>query len=235
MFHTVYKTTNVVNGMYYIGYHKTSSIHDSYLGSGKYFLRAVKLHGKHNFKKEILAVLDTRLLALILEEELVAKEKGNQLCYNLKSGGEGGFDYINEKRINNSANNQQKAVLGRKALLIENPNLHKEQYRKFLEDNPLWLEKAKVRLSFYKGSFKGRKHNHASRLRMSLIAKNQGRSHSNNSQYDTCWINNGKEAKKIKKSDINLFVANGWFRGRIGFCKRKVPLNGGQSGLNPEA
>ena len=36
-----------------------------------------------------------------------------------------------------------------------------------------------------------------------------------NSQYGTCWINNGIENKKIKKDDVNAFLNNGWVMGRI--------------------
>ena len=45
----IYKTTNLINGKIYIGQHTTDNINDRYLGSGVYFLRAVKKYGKKNF------------------------------------------------------------------------------------------------------------------------------------------------------------------------------------------
>jgi len=36
MFHTVYKTTNMLNNFEYIGVRTTENINDDYLGSGKH-------------------------------------------------------------------------------------------------------------------------------------------------------------------------------------------------------
>lgn len=36
-----------------------------------------------------------------------------------------------------------------------------------------------------------------------------------NSQYGTKWINNGSIDKKIKKSELNTFIENGWILGRV--------------------
>lgn len=45
-----YKTTNLINGMYYYGV----GHQNNYLGSGKYLKRALKKYGPDNFNKEIL-------------------------------------------------------------------------------------------------------------------------------------------------------------------------------------
>ncbi|MFA6198895.1 MAG: HNH endonuclease signature motif containing protein [Bacteroidales bacterium] len=37
----------------------------------------------------------------------------------------------------------------------------------------------------------------------------------NNSQFGTCWINNGTDNKKIKKELLSEFLDNGWIKGRI--------------------
>lgn len=87
----VYKTTNDLNGMYYIGKHATTNPNDSYLGSGVYLTRAIEKYGKEHFHKEILFDFDT-------EEEMNAKERElvnenlvkDETCYNLMLGGEGG-------------------------------------------------------------------------------------------------------------------------------------------------
>lgn len=55
---TIYKTTNLCNGKYYIGQHRTNNVNDDYLGSGIILKDAIKKYGKNNFKKEILFIFD---------------------------------------------------------------------------------------------------------------------------------------------------------------------------------
>ena len=102
MYFTIYKTTNNVNGKYYIGKHQTIDPYDDYLGSGTALADAVKKYGKENFTKEILHVLDN-------EEEMNLKEKEvveiNDMSYNLCEGGKGGFGYINSMGLSKGANN----------------------------------------------------------------------------------------------------------------------------------
>ena len=51
MFYYTYKTTNSVNGHYYIGVHKTEDFNDGYIGSGTVLKKAIKKHGKENSLK----------------------------------------------------------------------------------------------------------------------------------------------------------------------------------------
>lgn len=48
----IYCTTNLINGKKYIGQHYCSN--DDYIGSGKWFSKAVSKYGKSNFKRQIL-------------------------------------------------------------------------------------------------------------------------------------------------------------------------------------
>lgn len=87
MFFLVYRTTNKVNHKTYIGSHKTEDKNDSYMGSGKLVLAAIKKYGRESFRKDILFEANS-------PEEMFAKEKelvvlGSQ-SYNLKEGGYGG-------------------------------------------------------------------------------------------------------------------------------------------------
>lgn len=102
MFYLIYKVINITNNKFYIGYHSTKNINDSYLGSGKLLKLAIKKYGQESFKKEILFVFDNKESALLKEHELVNSEIVNDNnSYNLKIGGEGGWDYINDKIKNN--------------------------------------------------------------------------------------------------------------------------------------
>ena len=88
--HTIYKTTNSINGKIYIGKHSTEDPNDSYMGSGVAFENAVKKYGKENFVKEILFTYDDEMEAFEKERELVTlaftKRTDN---YNILVGGYG--------------------------------------------------------------------------------------------------------------------------------------------------
>jgi len=89
----IYKTTNILSGKFYIGkrvYRKRDD--DWYLGSGVYLNRAIKKHGRENFKKEILEWCDDK--SHLCEREIYwikhFDSTNPKIGYNLSLGGEGG-------------------------------------------------------------------------------------------------------------------------------------------------
>lgn len=91
MYYTIYKTTNLINGHYYIGKHQTLDPYDNYLGSGNKLKIAFKTYGKQNFSKEVLFIFDSEKEMnekekVLVTEELVKSKK----CYNIGVGGQGG-------------------------------------------------------------------------------------------------------------------------------------------------
>lgn len=213
---TVYKTTNLVNGKIYIGKHVTSDLDDAYLGSGKLLNAAIKKYGKENFKKEILFVFDSEDLMNSKEKELVTSEFTLlETNYNLCPGGHGGFGYINNNEPLRKAKNQ-KAMQIAKANGIQEKA--KEGLQRFLS-NPeniinrtkLWSDtiKSKYTPDIF-ASFKGKHHTDETKAKMSASSKGRGTGQ-NNSQFDTMWITNGFQSKKIKRSS---FIPSGWRKGR---------------------
>ena len=92
----IYQTTNLVNGKIYIGKHETFNIEDNYFGSGKYLKRAIKKHSLENFEFKILIDLKSREEMNLLEKMVVTEEFcKREDVYNIKIGGDGGWDYIN--------------------------------------------------------------------------------------------------------------------------------------------
>ena len=83
----IYKTTNLVNGKFYIG--KDSKNDPSYLGSGDKLKNAIKKYGRENFKKKILEectskTIDQREIYWIKETKALSRG------YNIAIGGQGG-------------------------------------------------------------------------------------------------------------------------------------------------
>lgn len=90
--YTVYKTINNLDGMFYIGVHKTKNPNDMYFGSGLWLKRAIRKYGKKNFTKNILFIFTNPEEAYLKEIELLTQELINsQSCYNMREGGHGGW------------------------------------------------------------------------------------------------------------------------------------------------
>lgn len=70
-FNFVYLTTNLINGKQYIGDHTTDNIDDGYLGSGKYFLRALKHFQKEKFNRQILEFFESKEDAFAAQEKYI--------------------------------------------------------------------------------------------------------------------------------------------------------------------
>lgn len=94
--YVVYETTNLINGKFYIGVHKTNGI--SYLGSGILLNKAIKKYGRDNFMNEILYEFDNRHEAYCCEISIVSTDLvKNNNCYNICEGGYGGNLLIGEE------------------------------------------------------------------------------------------------------------------------------------------
>lgn len=91
MKHFIYKTTNLINGHYYVGKHSSLDIeNDNYLGSGKHLINAIKKYGKSNFKRQILYEYQNQNQAWERESDIVTKDFISKMdTYNSTLGGRG--------------------------------------------------------------------------------------------------------------------------------------------------
>lgn len=214
-YYLIYKITNLVNNKIYIGAHETMDKDDSYMGSGKYLKRAQQKYGIDKFKKEILFECDSRESMFLKETEIVDEEFVARLdTYNLKVGGDGGWDFcnLNGKRI--SIENQNKD----KMKMIERMKQTKASFSQ--EKKDAISQKLSISLKLYNeiyGSiWLGKCHSEKTRKQMSK--SHQGKHNGKlNSQFGKMWICNDltKESKSILKTDP---IPNGWRKGRI--CKK---------------
>lgn len=190
---TVYQITNNLNNYIYIGVHKTRNINDNYFGSGDIIKRVVKKYGKECFTKTILFVFNDSESMYKKEAEIVNENfvKRND-TYNIKIGGIGGFDHINDN------------------IFLVNKRLEKLKIslniKKSPEDLAKTIEKRKKTMAerypsnFLQSTFLGKKHTEETKLiissknKISLLGKNNG-------SFNTVWISNTflKKSYKIKK------------------------------------
>lgn len=205
-YHFIYKTTNLLNGKYYIGMHSTNDLDDGYMGSGKRLRYSVNKYGKENHNVEVLEFFEDRKKLTAREKEIITlNEIAKEECMNLMIGGKGGF-ISDEQQISRSTAAGKASAKAR----IENKELG-EKMKKVASVNFI---KAHVEGKIKYNTFVDRKHSEETKKLMSEIAsgKNTGEK---NSQFGTCWIKKNNESKKVKKENLNIFLQSGWVKGRV--------------------
>ncbi len=96
MHYYLYQTRNTVNDKVYVGVHQTEDLNDGYLGSGVALQHAIEKYGVEAFEKTVLETFESADAmyareAEVVDEAFLARED----VYNLKVGGSGGWDYVN--------------------------------------------------------------------------------------------------------------------------------------------
>ena len=103
MYGYIYKRQNKLNGKIYIGQHKYNKpkLDESYRGSGKVFLKAVKALGDDAFTMELICIAETK--EELNEKEIYYIQEYNSLVpngYNVSLGGTNtGKDHYEESEI----------------------------------------------------------------------------------------------------------------------------------------
>lgn len=205
MHYIIYKTTNLINGKFYIGKHQTNELNDGYIGSGKLLKRAINKYGLDNFKTEIIETCPTEDHMNLAEKIYVITD--SEVSYNLCSGGKGGFGYINENiPIDRIKRGRTGGLKGGASLRhkIHTDVSYKKRYVSFanrLNEHNL------INKGNNKGML-GKKHSASTKHKMSEIAKK--RTGEKNYQFGSKWVTDGVLSKKIYDDNIPI----GWKLGR---------------------
>lgn len=217
----IYLITNKLTGKKYGGKHTTYDLNDGYMGSSKQLKRDIEKQGLENFEKQIVKFCNTDEELNQAERELVNESfVADENTYNLKLGGEGGFDFINLHCKDKVLENQKK---GSKQF---QENMKDPQFRKKYSDNMKEaMNKPEVKEKQSKGIKKyyeehgshwiGRHHKEETKQKIGE-ASSKHQQGSGNSQFGKVWVYNEelKQSKSIFKEDLQDLLNKGWKKGR---------------------
>jgi hypothetical protein len=204
----MYQIKNLLNNKIYVGVHKTKSLDDGYMGSGKIIRSAITKHGISNFSKVILEYFEDAKSMYAKEAEVVNEEfLLREDVYNLRRGGYGGFDYINDSGKNIYG------YAGTSGHGLENLDVSRTRIRTDADKLVSRIAANKLYANGFIGGFAGKVHSIDTKTKISVSCSN-AQSGEKNSSFGTMWITNELENKKIKKNDL---IPEGYRKGRI--CK----------------
>ena len=187
--------------------HSTSNLEDGYIGSGKRLWYSIKKYGRENFKMEILEFLPDRSSLKLREKEVVNSDLlKEELCMNLKEGGDGGFSSMEHKK--------KAQYLGALSSLqiMRNKLQQKEQ------DNPECKQQRLQRIADTHmektGSTNGWKGRSHSLETIEKLKNKKTQVGEKNSQFGKIWIHKDSTSIKILKDELVRYLNEGWIKGR---------------------
>lgn len=234
-FYTVYKITNLINNKIYIGAHKTSDLEDGYMGSGLLIIKSIEKYGLDNFKKEYISIFDNAEDMFNMESELVNEEFiDREDTYNIKQGGNGGFDYINANKLWDTENRRISCLKNLEKAYHYNlvhgfdkykNKQHTEETKKKMskdrkgkytgKDNPMFNKKAikKDGVSIVVNNLDLEQYLSDGWI-IGQIQNKPDISKEKNPMFGKCWVTNGNITKCISKDELEIYIHNGYSKGR---------------------
>ena len=243
-YHVIYQTVNLINSKIYIGAHSTDNLNDDYYGSGTNIVRAIEKYGKHLFRKDILHIFETPTEMFLKEKEIVTPEfiKRSDV-YNIVEGGYGGYNRGSTglKHLHYPSTGERCAVhpnavdkmllegwkIGRNTSPTTNTIwIHKDNEKKMIL--PLELE-LYISTGWSKGLPKSFTEGkvwiyHATLDKYSLCDSSELPSKLSNGwtkkkwapiKKGLVWVNDSTHNLRIDKSELDVYIDNGWKRGMI--------------------
>ena len=226
-YYLIYQITNNINGKIYIGKHETDNLDDDYFGSGTHLKRAQKKYGLENFTKTILYCLQNKeemnLLEKMVVNEAFCERKDT---YNIKIGGDGGFDYINKNNLNKSSEAHKIGGLAYSRKLKEDAN-----FRNRISNNlKQYWKQHPDRLKVPHCDWTGKHHTEETKQKISKSNKGKHTGCLFNTQ-DTVWISNEelRVSFAIPNTMLYDYIGIGYIKGRVcnwdNYFDRKVLID----------
>lgn len=241
----VYLTTNLINGMLYIGQHSSKEFDKYYYGSGKLIKQALSEYGTENFKCEIIEWCYSY-------EELNRREiywidfynaDSSDAFYNIAYGGSNSkyalrgenHPWFNRKHSEKSLEKMREAKQGNKNPMygrhqtdetkhkIGEAQLGEKNHMYGKHEDTYWFNKHRSEETKRKISENRIKNGVASGENNPFYGKihtENTRNKLSKIQKGRIYINNGVETKRIKPDELDKFLSGGWIRGRI--LRKKV-------------
>lgn len=181
--------------------HSTDNLEDGYLGSGKILGYSRRKYGDENHKKEILEYCNSRQELQEKEKQIVTSAlMENELCVNLKIGGNGGGIFWSKDQHRNAS------ISGNISKNRDHVSLQEKRLKTMRERdsfNRIMPDRTGIPLT--------QEHKNKCKATMRERGHMKGE---NNSQYGTCWVTNSVKPIKIQKEQLNEYLIKGYSRGR---------------------
>lgn len=214
MIHYVYEITNNINGKIYVGVHSTKDVNDGYMGSGKHLKQAIIKYGIDNFTKRIIEFYPNADECYAAERDIVNAEFVMRSdTYNLKIGGEGGWDHITKS--SSFSEQCSNAAIAGNTIRWKNEDWSRAQRAKISKRLVEEHSSGKRDLTNFTQSFAGKKHTEETKNKIGAkVSKHQ--TGSGNSNFGKKWMHSLalKMSKPVKAEDIDKYIADGWIIGR---------------------
>lgn len=227
----VYKLTNIINNKIYFGVTKGDPEARWNKGNGykhnPIFYNDIQKYGWDNIKKEVLIELEDKDQALLLESQLMKEYNttDSEFGYNILAKKE--FNITNKeycKKISKLTSGKNNPMFGK--AWTENQIKNSKFTGHHTEETKLKISKAnkgkivsKETREKLSQSLKGRKYSEETIKKMSEAAKNRVTSLETREKFkkrmlNTIWINKDGKSKNIQKEELNLYLSQGWVKGR---------------------
>lgn len=210
----IYEIKNLINNKTYIGQHKTNNLNDDYMGSGLLIKKSIEKYGIKNFKKNILAITETKENINILEKVFIKlyREQG-KAEYNIANGGDGGntYDFLDDERkkeisLKISESNKGHIVSEETKRKLREFNkgkkLSEEHKKKISESNKGHKPSEETRIKIGKSS-KGRTHTLSDEAKRKIGETHKGLKHSKETKKRLSDFNKGKHLSNETKNKIS--------------------------------